>query len=222
MTMSTDNRATVTLPTDEQILIEREFYAPRHLVFRAYYTTPELVRRWWHAKRGEMTVVEIDLRVGGRWRCVVVTFDGTEVGFHGEYREIVTNQRIVSTEVFEGLPAGLSEADAATLNTATFSETEGRTTLRILVEAKSRTSRDAIIASGMEARTDRGPGGPIPPTERRSLKVAVPPQTRMPRERAPSSRACCASAGRPKRACRASNLPPPRHAPPGRPPAVRR
>ena len=80
--------ATVTLPTDEQILITREFAAPRHLVYKAY-TTPELVRRWWNAKRGEVTTCEIDLRVGGRWRYVMVTPDGFEVAFHGEYRELV-------------------------------------------------------------------------------------------------------------------------------------
>jgi uncharacterized protein YndB with AHSA1/START domain len=58
--MVTSSRtATVTLPTDEQILITREFDAPRELVYRAW-TTPELVERWWHAKRGEVTLVEID------------------------------------------------------------------------------------------------------------------------------------------------------------------
>ena len=149
MAVSSDRRANLTLPSDAQILIKREFDAPRHLVYSAY-TTPDLVRRWWHAKRGEVTLVEIDLRVGGRWRYVMVTPDGTEVGFHGEYREIVSNERIVSTEVYEGLPEGVSEDDAATLNTATFSERDGRTTLTILVQAKDKVSRDAIIASGME------------------------------------------------------------------------
>jgi uncharacterized protein YndB with AHSA1/START domain len=146
----TSNRAKVTLPTDEQILIEREFDAPKHLVYKAY-TTPELVKRWWHAKRGEMTLAEIDLRVGGRWRYVMVTKDGTEVGFHGEYREIVPSERLVTTEVFEGLPEDVSEEDAATLDTATFSESQGCTTLTILIEAKNKVSRDAIIDSGMEA-----------------------------------------------------------------------
>ena len=64
MAVTSSGTAKVTLPTDEQILITREFDAPRHLVYKAW-TTPELVRRWWHAKRGEMTVAEIDLRVGG-------------------------------------------------------------------------------------------------------------------------------------------------------------
>ena len=147
--MTTSGTATVTLPTDEQILITREFDAPKHLVYEAF-TTPELVKRWWSARRGVVTVAEIDLRVGGAWRYVMVS-DGFEVGFHGEYREIVPNERIVSTEVYEGLPDGVSEEEGATLNTATFSETDGRTRLTILVQAANKMSRDAIIDSGMEA-----------------------------------------------------------------------
>jgi uncharacterized protein YndB with AHSA1/START domain len=149
MAVTGSGSATLTLPTDEQILITREFDAPKHLVYEAM-TTPELVRRWWHAKRGTVTVCEIDLRVGGTWRYVMIAHDGFEVGFHGEYREVVPNERLVSTEVYEGLPAGVSEEDAATLNTTTFTEADGRTTLTILVQAASKTSRDAIIESGME------------------------------------------------------------------------
>ena len=149
MTVSSQT-ATVTLPTDEQILVTREFAAPKHLVYKAW-TTPELVRRWWHAKRGEVTVAEIDLRVGGKWRYVAVTDDGFEVAFHGEFREIVANERIVSTETYEGLPEGVPQEDGSTVNTATFTEKDGRTTLTILIQAPNKMSRDAIIASGMEA-----------------------------------------------------------------------
>jgi uncharacterized protein YndB with AHSA1/START domain len=149
MSMTSSGTATVTLPTDDQILITREFDAPKHLVYKAW-TTPELVKRWWHAKRGEVTVAEIDLRVGGLWRYVMVTGDGFEVGFHGEYREIVPTARIVSTEIYEGLPEGVSEEDGATVNTATFTEADGRTTVTLLVQATNKISRDAIIDSGME------------------------------------------------------------------------
>jgi uncharacterized protein YndB with AHSA1/START domain len=147
--MVSSRTASVTLPTDEQILIAREFDAPKHLVWEAW-TSPELVKRWWHANRGEVTLVEIDLRVGGKWRYVMVTPDGFEVGFHGEYREIVPNEKLVSTETYEGLPDGVAEADGTTLNTATFAEEDGRTTVTLLVQAPHRTSRDAIIESGME------------------------------------------------------------------------
>jgi len=150
MAVTSSGAATLTLPTDEQILITREFDAPKHLVYKAW-TMPELVKRWWHANRGEMTVVEIDLRVGGKWRYVMVADDGFEVGFHGEYREILPNERIVSTEIYEGLPEAVTEEEGATVNTSTFSEANGRTTLTLLVQATSKISRDAIIDSGMEA-----------------------------------------------------------------------
>jgi uncharacterized protein YndB with AHSA1/START domain len=143
MTVSS-GAATVTLPTDEQILITREFDAPKHLVYEAW-TTPEHVRRWWNAERGEVTTCEIDLRVGGAWRYVMVTDGGFEVAFHGEFREIVPNERIISTEVYEGMPEG--EA----LNTVTFTEIGARTTLTILVQHTSKEHRDAHIDSGMEA-----------------------------------------------------------------------
>ena len=147
MAETSSGTATVTLPTDDQILITREFDAPKHLVYKAW-TTPELVKRFWHANRGEMTVAEIDLRVGGKWRYAMVVQGGVEVAFHGEYREIVPNERIVSTEIFEGAPAGMPEE--GTLNTATFTEADGRTTLTVLVQAPSNDVRDAIIDSGME------------------------------------------------------------------------
>ena len=150
MAVTGSGTALLTLPTDEQILITREFDAPKHLVYKAW-TTPALVKRWWHANRGEVTVVEIDLRVGGTWRYVMVADDGYEVAFHGDYREIVPNERIVSTEIYEGLPEGVSEEEGATVNTVTFAEANERTTLTLLVQATSKISRDAIIDSGMEA-----------------------------------------------------------------------
>jgi uncharacterized protein YndB with AHSA1/START domain len=143
MTMTSSRRAVVTLPEDTQILITREFDAPARLVYRAW-TTPELVRRWWSGDRGEVTSAEIDLRVGGTWRFVMKANAGFEVAFHGEYREIVPAERIVSTEVFEGMP------DAEALNTITFTEADGRTTMSILVQHSSQQHRDAHINSGME------------------------------------------------------------------------
>jgi uncharacterized protein YndB with AHSA1/START domain len=144
MTAIQSKKAVVSLPTDTQILISRDFDAPKHLVYKAW-TTPELVNRWWSAKRGKVTIADIDLRVGGKWRWVMVTDGGFEVAFHGEYRELVPNERIVSTEVFEGMPEG--EA----LNTITLTEKEGRTTLAILVQHQNQAHRDAHINSGMEA-----------------------------------------------------------------------
>ena len=103
MTVTDSRAAVVTLPADNQILITREFAAPRHLVFLAW-TTPELIRRWWSGGRGEVTGVEVDLRPGGRWRYVLVAEDGTEAAFRGEYREVVPDERTGS-----GPPASLTE-----------------------------------------------------------------------------------------------------------------
>ncbi|GAA5105910.1 SRPBCC family protein [Nocardia iowensis] len=149
MTSSTGT-AVVTLPTDEQILITREFNAPKRLVYRAW-TTPDLVKRWWSGRRGTMTSVEIDLRVGGRWRYVMaVGSGGGEIAFHGEFREIVPEEKIVTTEVFE--MAGVTDADeGAPLNTVTFSERDGRTTLTLLTHCDNKQLRDMILESGMEA-----------------------------------------------------------------------
>jgi len=143
-------KAKVTLPTEEQILIEREFDAPKHLVYKAL-TTPELVKRWFHANRGVVTGAEIDLRVGGKWRYVSEADNFGEIGFHGEYRELVPNERIVWTEFYEGVPEGVTEEEATTVNTATLTETDGRTLLTVLIQAPSKMTRNAIIDSGMEA-----------------------------------------------------------------------
>lgn len=142
--VTSSGRAVVTLPADTQILITREFNAPKHLVYQAW-TTPELIKRWWSGDRGEITVAEVDLRTGGAWRYVMTANAGFEVAFHGEYREIIPNERIISTEIFEGMPG------AESVNTATFSENDGRTTVTLLVQHASQEHRDMHINSGMES-----------------------------------------------------------------------
>ena len=141
--MASSATASVTLPADDQILIVREFDAPRELVFRAW-TEPDLVRQWWHAGRGEMTVCEIDLRPGGSWRYVMVTPDGTEVAFHGEYREVAPGERIVQTEIYDPFP------DAAAVDTPEFEDLDGRTRVTMLVQHQLKEHRDAHVESGME------------------------------------------------------------------------
>lgn len=144
MAVASSGTAVVTLPAETQILITRTFEAPKHLVYKAY-TTPELIKRWWGGDRGEVTIAEVDLRVGGMWRYVMTANGGFEVAFHGEYREIVPNERIVSTEIFEGMPEG--EA----VSTVILAEENGRTTLTNLSEYPSKAIRDAVINSGMES-----------------------------------------------------------------------
>jgi len=148
---ATSGTAVLTLPTDQEILMVREFDAPRNLVFKAY-TTPELVSRWWPGRRGKMQSAEIDLRVGGKWRYVMVATEGFEVAFHGEYHEIVPNGKLVNTEVFEGAPEG-----GAALITCTFEELDGgRTRLSMLTHVDSKEIRDVIIGTGMESGAQEG------------------------------------------------------------------
>jgi uncharacterized protein YndB with AHSA1/START domain len=135
----------VTLPTDTQIHVTREFAAPPRLVYRAW-TEPDLISHWWHANRGEVTSVEVDLRVGGRWRWVMIAGGGTEVAFHGEYLELVPGKRLAYTEVYEAPGAG---DDNPVTNTVVFTEREGRTFMTAVTDCPSQEIRDAIIASGM-------------------------------------------------------------------------
>ena len=145
MAMTSSGTAVVTLPTETQILITREFDAPKHIVYQAW-SPAELIKRWWSGGRGEVTSVEIDLRVGGTWRYAMVAGGGHEVAFHGEYREVVPNERVVTTEVFEGVP----ETDGDVVCTYTFTEAGGRTTLTLLVDHPSKEVRDMVLYSGME------------------------------------------------------------------------
>ncbi|MEV6494693.1 SRPBCC family protein [Actinoplanes sp. NPDC051633] len=146
MTETTSGTAKVTLPADNQILITREFNAPRHLVWRAY-TSPELVKRWWAGEKGKVTSAEIDLRVGGQWRYVMEANGGFEVAFHGEYKTIEAPERLVNTEAFEGIPDPDGHAGLVTM---TLTEKDGRTSMEMLCEYVDQTDRDAVIESGME------------------------------------------------------------------------
>jgi uncharacterized protein YndB with AHSA1/START domain len=146
MNSSIGNRhgtAVITLPSDDEILVTREFDAPADLVFDAW-TTPDLVKRWWAGDRGQVTEAQIDLQIGGRWRWVITANGGFEVAFSGIFRVIERPHRIVRTEIFEMFP------DAEALSTVTFDESNGVTTLKILGRYPTNDVRDAAIASGME------------------------------------------------------------------------
>jgi len=143
-TMTRHGGATVTPPSDREILITRTFDAPAARVFDAW-TTPEHVRQWWGSDDAPMVECDIDLRVGGAWRYVTRGTDGTEFAWHGTYREVERPGRLVSTEVFEGFP------DAEAVNTATLTEDDGTTTLTVTVLHSSKENRDGHLDSGMEA-----------------------------------------------------------------------
>jgi uncharacterized protein YndB with AHSA1/START domain len=150
--MPTSGTVTVTFPAGEDILITREFTAPRHLVYRAW-TTPALVERWWSGGRGRVTSIEIDLRAGGAWRYRMAADDGSDAEFHGEFREVVPGERLVYTEVWSGRPT------AEALTTVTFRDTgDGRTTVAILMHHGSEQDRDVhrgYLADGLQDALDR-------------------------------------------------------------------
>jgi uncharacterized protein YndB with AHSA1/START domain len=143
VTVTNGNTVTVTLPGEQQALLVRELDAPRDLVWKAW-TTPALIKRWWTAGKGEMTVAEIDPRTGGTWRFAMMTDDGVEVAFHGEFREVVPGERIVVTEISE------AAREAEALNTITFAEAGMRTTLAVLVERATKEERDAHVKASIE------------------------------------------------------------------------
>jgi uncharacterized protein (TIGR03086 family) len=136
--------ATVTLPSDTEIVIRRSFEAPRSLVWDAL-TTPRHLLRWWGPSWCPLVACEIDLRPGGHWRYVAQDTEGTEHAWYGVYREIEPGERIVTSEVFEGYP------EAESVNTMTLSEESGLTTLHSVVVHKTRANRDGHVQSGMEA-----------------------------------------------------------------------
>lgn len=144
MAEKSSGKLVVTVPSDKEILLSRVFDAPRHLVFEAM-TKPELVRRWWCCFDGfTMPVCDIDLRVGGKYRYVMVGPDGGEVGFRGEYQEIVAPERIVHTEIFEPFP------DSPSLVTMTLEERDGKTYYQSRVVHQTTEARDMHLKSGME------------------------------------------------------------------------
>ena len=140
--MTTTRSATVTVVGDREIHIVRQFDVPRELVWKAY-TTPELVRRWWHANRGEMTVCEIDLRVGGTWHFVWRGPGGNEVGMRGEYRDVAPPERLVSTEHW-------GDPWPETLNAFDFSEEDDGTLITCTVVYPTKAARDAALETGMK------------------------------------------------------------------------
>jgi uncharacterized protein YndB with AHSA1/START domain len=132
----------VTTPSEREITLTRIFDAPRSLVFDAM-TKPELLKRWFGPRGYSLTVCDVDLKVGGRWRFVLRGPDGADMGMSGVYREIASPERLVSTEAFDDYPG---EA----LATIVLVEDGGKTTFTNTLLYPSREIRDIVINTGME------------------------------------------------------------------------
>ena len=137
------NALKVTLPSDTEILLTREFDAPRDQVWEAM-TKPEYVKQWWGPRGSSLSVCEIDFRVGGRYRYVWRKADGYEMGMGGVFQEIVPPARIVSKELFDEDWTG-----GETIGTVTFAEQTGKTLLTQTVLYASQASRDGALGTGM-------------------------------------------------------------------------
>ena len=136
----------VTTPSDREVLIERDFNAPRDLVFDAF-TKPELVRRWLLGPEGwTMPVCEIDLRVGGSYRYVWhKESTGHQMGMGGVFREVVRPEKLVATEKFDD-----AWYPGEAVNTTRFDDKGGITKVRLTVLYQSQEARDTATRSGME------------------------------------------------------------------------
>jgi len=138
------NATTFKTLSDREIAMERVFDAPRELVFAAY-TDPAHIPHWWGPRGVTTTVDTMDVRPGGTWRFVHRDQDGAEYGFHGEYREVVPPERLVSTFEFEGMPGHVL------VDTATFTEVDGKTKVTVTSLFASGEDLQGMMDSGMEA-----------------------------------------------------------------------
>jgi len=134
----------VTLPSDREIVLMREFAAPRALVFEAF-TRPEHLKHWWGLRGTTLTVCEVDLRPGGGWRFVTQGATGKSEPFRGVYREITPPERLVYTFMYD--VDGFR--DAAGLVTDEFREQGAGTLLVETMLFPSVEARDGLLQSGM-------------------------------------------------------------------------
>ena len=140
----------VTTPSDREVQIKRSFDARPQLVFDAH-TKPELIRRWLTGPDGwQMTVCDVDLRVGGAYRYVWRNVDGRDMGMGGRFREIEAPARVVHTELFDEDWTG-GEVVTTTLFTA---EGDGKTMLTVTTVYSSKEARDGALATGMTSGLD--------------------------------------------------------------------
>ena len=137
--MSTEqrNEMRVSTPTEREIVIEREFDAPRERVFAAF-VDPELVPRWWALRIDTTVVDEMDVRPGGRWRFRTSAPDG-EHAFRGVYREISPPERVVQTFEYEGMPGHVC------VETIEFEDLGGRTRMVNTSLVHLAEERDAML-----------------------------------------------------------------------------
>jgi len=150
--MNPDKALRISVSGDREIKMTRVFDAPRRLVFEAH-TKPDLLKRWLGVRGGwVLAECEVDLRVGGAYRYVWHHEGrGKRMGAGGTFREIVAPERIVCTEKFDD-----AWYEGECLNTASFVELEGKTTLVVTLRYESTETRDRVLQSPMESGVSEG------------------------------------------------------------------
>lgn len=136
-------------PGIPQIVIEREFDAPRDLIYRAW-TDPELLTQWLGPRNLTMEIDHFDVRDGGTWRYVHRDEQGNAYGFHGVFHGDPSPDGVVQTFEFEGAPGHVS------LDTLTLEERDGKTLARTSSVFQTVEARDAMVESGMEHGIEDG------------------------------------------------------------------
>jgi len=151
-------KAQVSLPSDTEVRVTRDFAAPRQLVWEAH-TVPALVRRWMLGPPGwSMPVCEMDVRPGGayrwRWRSDET---GAEFGFFGSFMEVDAPARMVHAEHYDaGDVGGAMDASQPAIIRTSFSERDGVTSLELVMKFASREIRDAAVSTGMTDGMEMG------------------------------------------------------------------
>lgn len=139
------NGLVVTAQGDLEIVMQRSFNAPRHLVFEAM-TKPEFLRRWLGALEGwEWTECEFDPRPGGKYRYAWKHVDGATMGIGGTVLEVSAPERMVQSEKFDD-----AWFPGESILTTTYEEVGGRTDMTVTLRYETKEARDGVLKSPME------------------------------------------------------------------------
>jgi uncharacterized protein YndB with AHSA1/START domain len=147
--MNTKRKFKISFPSETEMVREREFDAPRELVFNAHLD-PEAIPQWWGWRESSTEVVEMDVRMGGRYRFISRTKDGQEFIFFGEYREITPHEKFINTFGFEGMPGEPGEEVYTFIDLG-----NGRTLLRVHSKIASKDEYDVAMEDGANESYDK-------------------------------------------------------------------
>jgi uncharacterized protein YndB with AHSA1/START domain len=141
--LGNDKTSIVAEGTD--LVIERVFDAPRDLVWQAM-TSPDYISRWWGRLGTTTKVVEMDLRPGGRWRWLAQMHEGGDAPFTGEHLEVVPQEKIVRTVVFDVPPFNSGPPAVETL---TLEDLDGKTRVHSSTRFPAEEILAGTLAEGM-------------------------------------------------------------------------